>query len=148
MSKKILVIRFSSIGDIVLTTPVIRCLRSQLNAEVHYLTKPAFADIVLSNPYVSKVITLSDQIESTIMMLKEENYDHIIDLHHNLRSARIKLALKRPSTSFSKLNFEKWLIVNFKVIRLPQKHIVDRYFETVAALSCRNDQKGLDFVIP
>lgn len=148
MLKKILIIRFSSIGDIVLTTPVIRCLRSQLNAEVHYLTKPAFADIVFNNPYVSKVITLSDQIESTITMLKEENYDHIIDLHHNLRSGRIKLALKRPSTSFSKLNFEKWLIVNFKIDRLPQKHIVDRYFEAIENLNCKNDQKGLDFIIP
>jgi ADP-heptose:LPS heptosyltransferase len=81
-------------------------------------------------------------------MLKEENYDHVIDLHHNLRSARIKLALKRPSTSFSKLNFEKWLIVNFKINRLSPKHIVDRYFETVEGLNCRNDQKGLDFYIP
>jgi len=40
--KKILVIRFSSIGDIVLTTPVIRCLKKQLNVEVHYLTKTSF----------------------------------------------------------------------------------------------------------
>ncbi len=148
LSKKILIIRFSSIGDIVLTTPVIRCLRLQLDAEIHYLTKPAFANIVLANPNVARVITLSDQFESMVMMLKSENYDYIIDLHHNLRSSRIKLALKRPSISFRKLNFEKWLMVNLKVNKLPDIHIVDRYFETVRSLEISNDGKGLDFFIP
>lgn len=148
MSVRILVIRFSSIGDIVLTTPVLRVLDEQLGVEVHYLTKPAFASIVLANQHVNKVITLSDNFEKMIILLKAEQYDHIIDLHHNLRSRRIKLALKKPSSSFSKLNFEKWLIVNFKVDRLPENHIVDRYMDTIAFLGAGNDNKGLDFFIP
>ena len=148
MSKKILIIRFSSIGDIVLTTPVVRVLHQQLNAEVHYLTKPAFALIVEANPYVSKVIPLSDDFRETISLLKTENYDHIIDLHHNLRSKRIKIALGKPSSSFHKLNFEKWLIVNFKINRLPAKHIVDRYLEAAAFTGIKKDESGLDFFIP
>ncbi|MDQ3017712.1 MAG: glycosyltransferase family 9 protein [Bacteroidota bacterium] len=148
MSNKILIIRFSSIGDIVLTTPVIRCLRLQSNAELHYLTKPPFADIVLENPHVTKVIILADNFESMIQLLKAENYDLVIDLHNNIRSARIKLALHKPSVSFRKLNLKKWLIVNFKIDKLPDLHIVDRYFETVTSLGVQNDGKGLDFFIP
>lgn len=81
-------------------------------------------------------------------MLRNENYDHIIDLHHNIRTARIKTGLKKPSSSFHKLNFEKWLMVQFKINRLPAKHIVDRYMETATHLGVKNDNQGLDFFIP
>lgn len=148
MLKKILIIRFSSIGDIVLTTPVVRTLKEQLNAEVHYLTKPGFASLVVANPHISKVITLSDDFKKMVMMLKAEQYDHIIDLHHNLRSRRLKMALGLPASSFYKMNFEKWLMVNFKINRLPAEHIVDRYIRSASFLGVRKDERGLDFPIP
>lgn len=148
MPKKILIIRLSSIGDIVLTTPILRCLRLQTQAEIHYLTKPAFANILRANPHVQRVITWNDSFNETISELKAQDYDFIVDLHHNLRSARIKMALRKPSAAFRKLNFQKWLKVNFKINRLPDLHIVDRYFETVSSLGVQNDGKGLDFYIP
>jgi ADP-heptose:LPS heptosyltransferase len=148
LSKKILVIRFSSIGDIVLTTPVVRALHEQLGAEVHFLTKGAFASILHHNPHISKVITLAEDFDRMIADLKEQQYDHIIDLHHNLRTKRIKLSLRRPATSFHKLNFKKWLLVRTGINRLPDVHIVDRYMATGAALGLMNDGKGLDFFIP
>ena len=53
---KFLVVRFSSIGDIVLTTPTIRCLKRQVeDAEVHYLTKQQYYPILKSNPYIDKI---------------------------------------------------------------------------------------------
>ncbi|MGB3080150.1 MAG: glycosyltransferase family 9 protein [Saprospiraceae bacterium] len=145
---KILVIRFSSIGDIVLTTPVLRTIHNQSGAEIHYLTKPAFESIISKNPYVKKVITLTEDFEQMIRSLRQENYDHIIDLHHNIRTRRIKFALKKPFHSFQKLNFEKWLMVNFKINRLPERHIVDRYMNAIKFLGIQNDQQGLDFNIP
>lgn len=148
LPRKILIIRFSSIGDIVLTTPVVRALHEQLGAEIHYLTKPAFVSIISSNPHVKKVLELDEDFENMIRNLQLENYDHIIDLHHNIRTNRIRLALKKQFHSFSKLNLEKWLMVNFKINRLPQRHIVDRYLDTVQFLGVKNDQKGLDFIIP
>lgn len=148
MAGKVLIIRFSSIGDIVLTTPVVRCLRLQSDAEIHYLTKPAFAEILTANPFVNKVITLSDDFDQLISMLRVEHYDHIIDLHNNLRSRRIRLALKRPSSSFHKLNFQKWIMVNFKIDRLPDIHIVDRYLAAASFSNIQNDGQGLDFFIP
>ncbi len=146
--KKILFVRFSSIGDIVLTTPVIRCTKLQLNAEIHFLTKQSFKGIVSSNPHISKVITIKSKVSEVKEILLNENYDCVIDLHHNLRTMQVKRLLKKPSFSFPKLNIQKWLIVNAHLNFLPNVHIVDRYFETVKTLNVTNDGKGLDYFIP
>lgn len=148
---KFLIIRFSSIGDIVLTTPVVRCLRKKYpDAEIHYLTKVAFQPILEANPYINKIHFLKDDLNAVIDELKQENYDYIIDLHHNLRTLRVKQGLgKVKSFSFNKLNIQKWLLVNTKFINLlPHKHIVDRYMDTVKSLGVVNDGLGLDYFIP
>lgn len=147
--KKILIIRFSSIGDIVLTTPVIRCAKKQFpDAEVHYVTKEVFKSLLIHNPYLDKVHTFKEDISELYEQLKAENFDVVIDLHKNLRSLRLKQKLKARSYSFDKLNLQKFLAVNFKQInKLPNKHIVDRYFEAVAPLGIKNDGKGLDYFI-
>ncbi len=144
---KILIIRFSSIGDIVLTTPVIRCLKEQTNAEIHYLTKSSFLPVLQNNPYIHKIHTLSSVFEKNVAELKKEKFDYVIDLHHNLRSLRFKKALATNSFSFNKLNIEKWLMVNLKWNRLPNTHIVDRYLDTCKSLGVINDNKGLDYFI-
>lgn len=146
---KILIIRFSSIGDIVLTTPIIRCIKNQINnVQVHYLTKKQYAIILENNPYIDKLYTIEKSSSEISSSLKKENYDFIIDLHHNLRSAEIKLMLKSKNQTFSKLNIEKWLMVNFKINKLPNKHIVDRYFEAIQPIDVINDGNGLDYFIP
>ncbi len=148
MSFKLLIVRFSSIGDIVLTTPVMRCIHDQRpDIEIHYLTKKRFSAIIENNPYVNKVYSFEKKISYVIPALKSENYDLIIDLHKNLRSKYTIFSLKKPAFSFQKLNYEKWLMVNFKINRLPDKHIVDRYMQTAESLGVVNDGKGLDFFI-
>ena len=150
MAKKFLIIRFSSIGDIVLTSPVIRCLRKKYpEDEIHFLTKYAFKNMVAHNPYINKIHTLGDSFELMLHELATEGYDYIIDLHHNLRTLRIKKHLKTvKSFSFSKLNVEKFILTNFKINTLPKKHIVDRNFECIKALDVENDGYGLDYFIP
>ncbi len=60
---KILVVRFSSIGDIVLTTPVVRCLKTQIDhAEIHYITKVQFQSILQDNPYIDKLFFLGENL--------------------------------------------------------------------------------------
>ena len=145
---KFLILRFSSIGDIVLTTPVVRCLKKKFpDAEIHYATKKAFDQIIKFNPYIDKVHLLDDSLNDLIKQLKQEKFDHVIDLHHNQRTLWIKLMLGVKSSSFNKLNIEKWLMVNFKINRLPKKHIVDRYLETCAELGVVNDGEGLDYFL-
>lgn len=146
---KVLIIRFSSIGDIVLTTPVVRCLKQQLpDAEVHYLTKASFRSIVAHNPYIDKLHYLEDDLNIVISRLKKEHFDYVIDLHHNLRTLRVKRALKVQSCSFPKLNVQKWLLTNLKLDVMPDKSIVERYMQTVKPLGVRNDGRGLDYFIP
>ncbi len=141
--------RFSSIGDIVLTTPVLRCLKKQLpDCCIHYLTKSSFANIVANNPYIDQVHVLDKNPFQKGLALREENFDLIIDLHHNLRTLIIKKTLGVKSYSFPKLNIEKFLLVHFKINKLPNKHIVDRYLSTVKSLGIENDGEGLDFFIP
>ncbi|MFC6997599.1 glycosyltransferase family 9 protein [Rufibacter roseus] len=147
--KKILIIRFSSIGDIVLTTPVIRCVKQQEpDAEVHFCTKAAFRNIIASNPYVDKVFTLEKSLGDLLQQLKAENYDLVLDLHNNLRTRILKARLGKPARSFNKLNYRKWLLVKFKINRMPDVHIVDRYLETASTLGVQNDGQGLDYFIP
>lgn len=146
---KILVIRFSSIGDIVLTTPILRCIKKQLpDSELHFLTKQSFSQVIENNPYIDNLFYYDKDVEGVLKRLKVEQYDYIIDLHHNLRSLVVKLRLRRKSFSFNKLNFRKWLLVNFKINKLPPVHIVDRYFDTVRKIGVINDGLGLDFFIP
>ncbi len=148
MPKKILIIRFSSIGDIVLTTPVIRTIYKQTNAEIHYLTKASFSSIIKSNPYITRVHTIEKSVLEVMNDLRNEQFDFIIDLHKNLRSMQVKALLLKKSVSFSKLNTKKWLAVNAKINKLPDIHLVDRYFKAVEKLGVRNDGEGLDYFIP
>ena len=146
---KFLILRFSSIGDIVLTTPVIRGLKQQVDdAEVHFLTKSQFTGVLNDNPYIDKLLSLKEDLKDTIDEIKSENYDYIIDLHNNLRTSIIKRKTGIVSFSFDKLNFKKWLLVNFKINKMPDVHIVERYLNTVKLFDVNDDGKGLDYFIP
>lgn len=147
-SPKILILRFSSIGDIVLTTPLIRCLKTQIpGCEIHFSTKKQFNVILNTNPYIAKLHLLENDLSNFIATLKIEKFDYIIDLHNNIRTRIIKFKLGVKSFSFEKINFQKFLITQFKINRLPKIHIVDRYLEAVSDLGVKNDGKGLDFFI-
>ena len=145
---KFLIIRFSSIGDIVLTTPVVRCLKKQLpDSEIHFLTKESFGTIVENNPYIDKVHLLAHSWETVVHELKLESYDYIIDLHHNLRTLRLKKDLGIASFPFNKLNIQKWIYTNLKWNMMPDVHIVDRYMKTIESFGVKNDGEGLDYFI-
>ena len=146
---KILIIRFSSIGDIVLTTPVIRCLKEQFDGDVelHYLTKKQFKTVVEHNPNITKIHTIEKSTNEIVAELKALKFDYVIDLHKNLRSRRIIKSLRCISFSFDKVNYQKWLLTTFKIDKLPKSHIVDRYLDTVKSFEIKNDNKGLDYFV-
>jgi ADP-heptose:LPS heptosyltransferase len=146
---KILIIRFSSIGDIVLTSPVVRCLKQQLpDAEVHYLTKKRFTSLVTANPYIDKVWEYDDDFRKLLPELKKQQFTFVADLHRNIRSAWVVMNLMRPAGTYPKLNVRKWLLTKLRLNLLPGVHIVDRYFRSVKKLGVTNDGKGLDHFIP
>lgn len=143
--KKILIIRFSSIGDIVLTSPVVRCVKKQLGSKVHFITKSKFRSTLEHNPHIDKIYTIEKEITEVLDQLKEEKYDLIIDLHKNLRSKRLILNLGIKSISFNKINFEKWVRVYTRLNLLPKKHLVDRYFDSLSTIGVTNDGEGLSY---
>jgi ADP-heptose:LPS heptosyltransferase len=146
---KILILRFSSIGDIVLTTPVVRAVKQQVpGAVVHFCTKPGYRSIIEPNPYVDKAHYLTGSLKELVAELKAEKFDFVVDLHHNLRTSLLKAQLGVKSASFDKLNWRKWLLVQLKINTMPRVHIVDRYLAAAAQLGVKNDGKGLDYFIP
>jgi ADP-heptose:LPS heptosyltransferase len=124
----------------VLTTPVLRCLKQQLeNTEIHFFTKKQFSSILEGNSDVDKIITMTDSINEVVESLKAEKYDHVVDLHNNIRTLSLKKKLNLPATTFPKLNWKKWLLVKFKKNRMPDVHVVDRYFEAVRSIGIKKD---------
>jgi heptosyltransferase-2 len=146
---KILVVRFSAMGDIIYTTPVVRCLKKQLpNAEIHYLTKKSFKFLVEHNPYVDKLHLLEDKLSDTIKQLKEENFNYIIDLHNSLRSTILKFRLQVKSSTYKKERIKKILALKFRVNLIKPNHLVDRYLKTVEFLGVKNDFLPIDYYLP
>jgi len=147
--KKILIIRFSSIGDIAWTTPVIRCIKKQLpGVELHYCTKIRYKSMVEGNPYIDKLHYLEDSLGALIQDLKKENFDFVVDLHRNIRTTIIKLRLGTKSKAYDKLRIKRILFTTFQINLMPNCHVVDRYFEAASPLGIKNDDQGLDYFIP
>lgn len=144
--RKVLIIRFSSIGDIVLTTPLLRALKNEMpNVSVHFLVKQRFAQVIEHNPNIDKIHQYNGSFRETINLLQSENFDYVVDLQNNLRSNRIKRRLGKKYSTVNKLNIRKWIYVTFKINRMPDRHIVDRYFDTLKPLKISNNRKGLEF---
>lgn len=142
----ILFIRFSSIGDIVLCSPLLRALKQQMpNSRLLFATKKQFAPLLQHNPHIDKLFLLDKDMGTLIKALKAEPIDFIVDLHNNLRSRRLRWAIKAPSALVRKYNWQKWLLVHFKLNLMPNSHIVDRYFATLQPLGIQPDEKGLAF---
>ena len=145
-SLKVLIVRFSSIGDIVLTSPIVRVLKKQKNAQIHFLTKSQYSSIVVNNLYIDKVITIHKSLNEIKEDLIKENYDFVIDLHNNIRSHGLRF-LKVPIKRYSKSNFKKLIYMYTGKNFLNNEHVVDRYFKATSFLDLNNDGKGLDFFI-
>ena len=137
---KILVIRLSAMGDIVLTTPVIRALNQQLKAKIDFLTKPQYVSLLESNTYINRIFSLNDKVD----FLQKNKYDYVVDLQNNLRSWKIRSKIQTKSFVFNKKSLRRYLLIYFG-IDLLKNHVVDRYFATVASLNVVNDNQGLDF---
>ena len=126
---KILIIRFSSIGDILLTFPVLEGLRRKYpDAEIHILTKASFVGLFQLHPSNFKVIAFDQSLFGMASQLKKENYHMVIDLHNNLRTFLLQcFMLHFHWKRFHKLNLRKWLLTTFNYNVLPSIHITERY---------------------
>ena len=146
---KFLIVRFSSIGDIVFTTPLIRCLKEQYpGAEIHYVVKKKFAMVLANNPYIDQLHFFDGNLMDLVARFKQEHFDYIIDLHKTIRSYLLRFLLRRKVLTFRKLSIEKLLITRLGVDLLPKnKHIVERILDAVKPLNVYNDFKPVDYFL-
>ena len=146
---RLLFIRFSAIGDIVLASPAFRCAKEQLpGVEIHLVTKHSMRAVTEANPYIDHFHYLAGDFGALITELKAYKFDYIIDLHKNLRSFRIRAALGVPVLAYDKLSVQKLLLTKFQINRMPNRHISLRSVDALASLGVVYDGKGLDYFIP
>jgi len=146
---RLLFIRFSSIGDIVFTTPAIRCAKQQIpGVEIHFLTKVGMKAVTIANPYIDHFHYFDKDLQATIKQLKACKFDYIIDLHKNYRTYQIQKAIGVPSFSYEKLSLQKFLLTKLHLNFMPMRHIADRSLDALSSLGVVNDGKGLDYFIP
>lgn len=133
---RILVIRLSSIGDILLTTPILRALKTTVqNAEIDFLTKPSFATLLEGNPALMTVFT-TENFEP------KQHYDLIVDLQHSLASRKYH-RYGEKAVCYQKENWKKFLLVNFKVnLYRGYESVVERYAKSLAPFDVVLDEKG------
>ena len=146
-AKRVLIIRLSSLGDVLLTTPLVRSLKNNYHdLIIDYLVKPNFEVAVKLNPHINSVIIYNDSPELAIQ-LKQNNYDLVIDLHNNLRTKKIVRQLGVLHYKFVKPNLEKFLLVHTKINLLKEKKPIPiRYAEVIPENEL--DDKGLELFIP
>lgn len=132
--KRILIIRFSSIGDIVLTFTVASTIKSLYpHCTIDFVTKPQFKELLNACPDLDTIYTLTGTVAQLRKEIDFNQYDAILDLHHNLRS-RILLGFQFCKVyRFPKNNIEKWLLTTFKTRPKIIRHVTERYLETLSA---------------
>lgn len=132
-----------------MASPVFRCIKNQIpDAELHFITKSSFKAVTASNPYIDKFYYFDNNLDQLIDLLKEEKYDHVIDLHKNFRSAKIRHKLNVTSHTIDKLSVQKFLLTRLSVNVMPKRHITQRSLDTVKPLGVKDDGLGLDYFIP
>ena len=154
-STKTLVIRFSSIGDIVLSTPLLRVLRARFpDGQIDYVTRAEYAELVKSNQNLNHTYEFDasegfDGLRILKKRIKEERYDLIVDIHDSLRSKYLRSLHGPQVTIVNKRVLQRAMLVNFKKnIYKEVIPVVDRYIEAVRDLGITNDGRGLELHIP
>ena len=152
---KFLIIRFSSIGDVILTTPLVRCLRATYPAsQIDFLVKKEFADVLSGNPHINNIITFDKkdnrhELRRIRMHILFNRYSFIFDLQKNIRSMLICASSRTGVTGFSKKILARDLLIRFKInIYKEIKPVYLRYFEAVETLGVQYDGKGTEVFPP
>ncbi len=152
---KILIIRFSSLGDVLLTTPIIRTIRNNYpSAEIHFLTKKQFAPILENNPNINQIIKYDSQTErfkNIIKKIAKNRYDLIIDLHSKLNSFWIKLfSGSCKKITYNKRHLYRWWLTHKSLSKnlAPIKSTVSLYSTALDKFGIELDCEKLDIFLP
>lgn len=154
--RRFLIIRLSSIGDVVLTTPLVRLLRKQYpEAQIDYLTKARFAELLRGNPGVTRVLEFPDyggwrEIRAMRRHLKRQRYQAIFDLHKNIRSLAMTCFLRHGRISrLKKYGFRRLLLVRARLNFYDHvQPVYRRYIDVAGRFGIEDDGGGSELFIP
>ena len=149
-TNRILIIRLSSLGDVLLASPVIRALKQKKSGlKIDFLVRRNYEQAVKHNPYLNEVISFNDDsgIDDLCRSLNQKGYDLIADLQNNFRSRKILRGVNAPVIKFVKPSAKKFLLVHFKINFLKDaKPIPVRYAEVFNDIEL--DNLGPEFHYP
>lgn len=133
--KEILVVRFSSLGDLVLITGVLKYVKENIKEDIaiDLLTYSHFAGVLQDYPYIRNIYTIKkgdSLIDLNDTFSTMPNYDLVFDLHNNIRSSFIRLISSCKSYVYNKNSFARRLFVKYRLCRSKlQEHTVIKYFK-------------------
>ena len=147
----ILVVRFSSIGDILLTTPLIRALkRRHPEARLVFATKRAFAPLIADNPHVAQVVALEPEepVRHFAARLRAFAPTHTLDLHGSLRSLALRALVGGRWRGYRKRKLSRAVLISTKIdIYKTHTPVAERYFEAAQDLDVRPDGGPPEFFL-
>jgi heptosyltransferase-2 len=151
LAPDVLVVRFSAIGDILLTTPLLRAIRVRYpGARIAVLTKAQYIPLLSHNPHVSEVLGIApdEGIRAIAKRIHGVQYTHLLDLHGNLRSHALRRLAPGPWHSYAKRWLERaLLIITKRDIYGAEVPVAERYFEAAKDLGVEPDGGPPDFFI-
>lgn len=149
--KRVLIIRLSSLGDILLSTPLIRSINKKYpDLQIDFILKEQYKEILQFNPYVSKIFSYPAERREKRQLfkaLKKNKYDLVIDLQNNFRSLRLRWLINARSVVFNKKSLSKFLLVKFKYNTMRNAAPIPKRYAKVLG-NFQLDEEGLDFQIP
>lgn len=148
---RVLCVRFSSIGDVLLTTPLVRALhRRHPDAELYFVTKRAMAPLVIENPHLTQVVALEpgERMTDLARRIRAIGPTHGLDLHGSLRSAALRLLVPCFWSGYSKRKLARTALIAAK-INIYGKHVPvpERYFEAARGLDVQPDGGPPEFFL-
>ena len=129
-------------GDIIMTTPIVRCLSEQKKAEIHFVTKSIYADL-LNLPQIYKLHCFHSDIKEVLEELKSIKFNYIIDLHNNLRSRKLCLLLHGRVLRTKKMAIRKWIYLMLGIDLLKKEHVIKRHFDGILKIGITDDGQGM-----
>ena len=149
--KKILIIRLSSIGDVVLTSHLPRMINNKFagkgGAEVHLVTSSHIAPLFTNNPHISRVIRYRVDVKDDIKLaIDNDNYDIILDLQKNKISSYLLSNYNGDLRIIDKHRSEKLKMVYLKKFPKEVTHVAERYLNTCRDI-IEDDGKGLELYL-
>lgn len=144
---KVLILQLSTASDVVLTTPLVRLIKIQLDAEVHILVNQENQGLLSNNPYIDEVYTHKSWSNS-FRILKGQKFNSTIDLNRSSGTLLISFFISGKVYSLKQQRIKHWLLSTFKLNLLSTSHLVDRQIKLVSSLGINMDNLGVDYFIP